>query len=559
MITMPDSASASASLFCLPPTLRHHIYLAAGVPQSDNCQLPVNLNRAPSSLTRCHGLLLTCRAVYHELARMLYSGNFFLVRYTDSRSLDVLGNLRPTSIAFLTQITIHLNVTACADSWLCCEVADSSSCRHREEHNSPLDSSAEAVISAWQTAASYLAAHIKPSSLQLHLICDADGIETATRVLEPLRRFPRLAECDIRLARQPDRDLQNMAQHVATQAMAYPDFGLVFQYFSLPQEIRIQILEYTDLVTPLCEVEWNPERNFYLHYTRKSCPDSLNDYYQGSSRYCHPDLHQSCKFRNCWQYETLSVGCFCRRHHAAFSQRCRCWSPPTSLFLASKRFRQEALSVFFSKNRFIILPSGPDTHIMCEPVASTPTRLEISTFLMNVVPPEALTYLRNVNVIFPPFHGEYLLKSEPGYQDWCQTIDFVSGLLDLPMLTLCVEMEDYLVGPWRDEPAPDFRDKMSKEKGLKTIIYAYFRILAPLLHSKLRQKGLCRFSASAAWPWAHTRAGLRRTRAQIDKDDAEMAKRLTQFVMGKDYDSSSVVWPTRPGMQRWAHIDPYSA
>lgn len=246
--------------------------------------------------------------------------------------------------------------------------------------------------------------------------------------------------------------------------MAHPHFELLFQYFSLPREIRIQILEYTDLVTPLCEVEWNPERNFYLHYTRESCPDSLIDYWQGSSRHCHPTLHQSCKFRNCWQYDPISVGCFCRRHHAAFSQKCRCWSPPPPLFLVSKRFRQEALSVFFAKSRFIILPTGPNTHNICEPVASTPTRLEISTFLKNVVPSEALNYLRTVNIVFPPFHNDYLLKSEPVYRDWCQTIEFVDGLLNLPMLTLYVEieMEDYLFGPWRDEPAPDFRNKMSK-------------------------------------------------------------------------------------------------
>lgn len=35
-----------------------------------------------------------------------------------------------------------------------------------------------------------------------------------------------------------------------------------FRFLDLPKELRPQILTYTDLVTPLCEVEWNPKKGF---------------------------------------------------------------------------------------------------------------------------------------------------------------------------------------------------------------------------------------------------------------------------------------------------------
>lgn len=98
--------------------------------------------------------------------------------------------------------------------------------------------------------------------------------------------------------------------------------------------------------------------------------------------------HFSCQFRNC--HQRLNNGCFCNRYHTAFSTAaiCRCWCPPTSLFLVSKSLRHLAQSVFFSKNRFVIMPTDGVYDIPEE----LPERLEASVFLRNVVPRDMLSW-----------------------------------------------------------------------------------------------------------------------------------------------------------------------
>jgi hypothetical protein len=47
--------------------------------------------------------------------------------------------------------------------------------------------------------------------------------------------------------------------------------------------------------------------------------------------------------------------CLCRRVHSSYSN-CRCWVEPTSLFLVSKHFWGLANEVFFTHNRFVVMP-----------------------------------------------------------------------------------------------------------------------------------------------------------------------------------------------------------
>jgi hypothetical protein len=68
----------------------------------------------------------------------------------------------------------------------------------------------------------------------------------------------------------------------------------------------------------------------------------------------------------------------------------------------------------------------------------TPSRLEASIFLTSTVPPNALRFLRFLEVVFPPFDENYLHLDELAYQDWLRTIDYVSDKLCLPTLTLRV-------------------------------------------------------------------------------------------------------------------------
>jgi len=530
MNSTPSVGTRPATFLSLPPVVRHQIYCDAGLIHDSDIDFNRRVNTTywpPSAdFQISYNLLLTCRTVYTETSYIIYSTNRFFIRYSDGQSLEALRNLTADSVALLTQLTVHLNVTSCEKGQECCEV-----CRGKSsyclKHDKPLGLSSKTILSEWQTTARYITAHIKQSHLSLHFVCDVNELKVAMYVVEPLRNTPTLAECSIRLARQPGPLLRDVAQEVATRAMGYQDrwnhVGSAFRFFDLPQELRLKILGYTDLVTPLCEVEWNPESNFYLHYSTWRCGGPSI----GGFPECSPDLHRACQFRNCWQYEPSNVGCFCRRYHAAFSSKCRCWSPPTSLFLVCKQLSVDAQAVFFARNRFIIVPSGGCTH----PAKSTPTRLEVSIFLRDVVPSNALHFLKFLEVVFPPFYDDYLCPHEPAYQDWLQTIEYVRERLDLPMLTLRIYMADYIL---HGELVADFRSTMTKEQGM-AILKMYARTLGPL--SKLREKGLSRFFADLAYPFAHTRFGLRNPTSVLERS-TELRQRIERLVMGDDYDGT---------------------
>lgn len=162
---------------------------------------------------------------------------------------------------------------------------------------------------------------------------------------------------------------------------------------------------------------------------------------------------------------------------------------------------------------------------------------------MTVVPTQALHFLRHLEVVFPPFHDDYLRPSEPAYRDWLQTIEYVRELLYLPTLTLRVYMADDI---FCGEPVADFRRTITKEQGI-TILKMYARTLAPL--SKLREKGLSQFFAHLAWPFAHTRRSRRNPTFEMEQT-AYMRQRMERLVMGDDYDRT-LLQTREPGNSQW--------
>ncbi|TVY16627.1 hypothetical protein LARI1_G005821 [Lachnellula arida] len=374
---------------------------------------------------------------------------------------------------------------------------------------------------------------MKPSTLRFSLICDSANIETAERVIKPFRTAPNFADFRIRLSLERNGSLQQLANEISMRSMGYryPSSQLPFRYLDLPLEIRFKILEYTDLVTPLRQVEWSSKNKFGIHYSALSCGNEC-----GWKGPCSPIRYPSCQFRNCWRLDQENSGCFCQNHHAAFSSICRCWVPPTSLFLVCRELQQNAEAVFYAKNRFVIVPPLFECY---EPVRSTPDRLDVSKFLRDFVSPEAVGFLKYLDVVFPPFYDDYLGYDEPAYQDWLQTIDHIGNLANLPMLTLRVSMADIDLEP---QYLDEYRTRMSIEKR-NTILKVYHRVLKPLL--KLRGKGLDRltFFVDLILPVAHTP----RFQTQIQENPNYCcAMRTTlrlwgeRMVMGSEYDSEKL-------------------
>jgi hypothetical protein len=185
-------------------------------------------------------------------------------------------------------------------------------------------------------------------------------------------------------------------------------------------------------------------------------------------------------------------------------------------------------------NRFIIVAPSEECH---GPVSSTPERLDISIFLRDFVPSQALSLLKFLDIVFPPFYNDYLGESDPAYQDWLQTINHLGNLATLPVLTLRVHMADIPLFP---EHAPEYRTKLTREES-QTIVKAYERAIKPL--SKLRERGLDRFFADLTLPWGRTAESIKKH--EEDPSSFTVERRglrmwAERLVMGCEYDSTTL-------------------
>lgn len=609
------------TLLRLPPPLRHCIYLYVDVTRHDGCPYTYYLNGRkesrggvvsaldPPPASNFAGLLLACRTLYAEVATLFYSANQFVIFYYPKASLEPLQVLSPTVLASLTSLKIVLSESSCHEptdssnypppccfddldggpgkmSYHCAE-------RHGSLHRPPLlDSSssgvdstssklaAQAILNKWHNAAVYVSTHVDAGRLALSLVCDIDhqheyALEAGKLAVTPLGLFPPLKDCHVRLCKQWNRPLQQLAKSAVLQARANAS-PLPFRVaptkvrsglINLPRELRFLILEYTDLITPWNEVAWCREYPYY-QVRRPPCLQ-----YEGG---CPPHIHHGCQLRQCSDDPDPCrfpppVGCFCRRRHAAFSFTCNCWAPPTSLFLVCRLLYRDAQLVFFSGNRFVVhdvwaTPSRAPSPIQDEPSTSTITRnkecypykrLAASDFLRNVVPADCLAHLRLLEIVFPPYlpHG-WPLDEHPAMVDWRATVVWMRGKIDAPALTIRIVFADFLgevVG----------RRELSQDQGM-WIVRGYQRIIYPF-RVLVRDDGLAGLYVQAAYPWRWTRNTIRFMKLRGNgnwlaeteqwlKEDLERLPGCEAIVDSRNKPEPRVsVW------QRWSDVPMYSA
>ncbi len=379
-------SDSRSSLLGLTPDIRLRLYRYLGLASWDGAPFRFDLrdgrvgetpHYSPPNPIHFHGLLLSCRTIYAEAAALLYSENYFVV-YHYSRTLQLLdlqplAALTDSSLRVLSNLKIVINEAACHratapdyDIKDCCRRGredDSPSylvwCRkrHRHVHQAPLLSDgavpANDVRREWHAAATRVLSLATPGRLDLSLVCDIDprhatALELANSILAPLRRLPRsyLKQCRIRLSDTPDHEFQKLAQDTASHACGLPtpdsqpskktSDAVTTTLMSLPRELRLRILEYTDLVTPRKQVMWSRQDRAYIVYRVRTddnfAPDEL-----------HADLLFDCA-------RGRPEGCFCARRHAAFSSACRCWVPPgPDLFLVCRTLCDEARYVLLEQ------------------------------------------------------------------------------------------------------------------------------------------------------------------------------------------------------------------
>jgi hypothetical protein len=524
-----------------------------------NCQ---NCPEPPESLIRYplgfHGLLLSCRTIYAEAAALLYSSNWFIIRYHQRRSLESLRALTPHALAHLTNLKIVLNQVSCHAQNLgdegcggCCGL--SSSCSGDwvpgHQHDFPLDGTdqlAKRMLAEWQTTVIHLAPHLTPRRLELSLVCDVhpEEAEAARLVVAPLSVLPSLKDCHVRLCEGgKSAELQQLAQETAlrgrgilsTVSPASPAL-LRPRLLHLPREVRLRILEFTDLITPWKEVSWSRVRRGYWV---NQVPCFNREYYMGD---CPPDLHHGCQFIQCALPAVESqptVGCFCRRWHSAFSTGCRCWERPTPLFLVCRTLYQDATFVFYAANKFVVL-DGPFACpvIPWEPRNYPYNTFAVSHFFRDIVPRHCLAHVRSLELVFAPFG--YTPRSSPqddyaALRDWRETVDWMKEKLNLPALTLRLMMAGHARYP------PNGSKEITKAQG-NAVLAGYLRILGPLERlGAASDNGLTRFHAEMVWPWRWTDWAAEKAFSNADGQtwlqgkDRELRVRAERFILGKRY------------------------
>lgn len=430
-----------------------------------------------------YNLLQTCHAIYNDIIPIIYSSNTFVIRRCALGGLGPLHNLGPNTIASLTHLVLYLKPSFEDNGHGCCNSITSI----RESFGN-MSSADNATIEIWQQAVTRLASYVQPHRLSFKFTCDTEDYNTAERLVAPFRQLPQLKSCAIRLGPRPDARLRQLAEETAmysTSRVTTNRFSAPFPFRSLPAELQYKVLCFSDLIAP-CEIVWSPGRGFELLRPQRVC-----------SRF---------------------LGCYCRRYHAAFSQRCKCWEPPSALFLVNRAIRNTALDVFYSRNGFIVIPRNG-----LKPLHSAPPYVEASLFLRNFMPTSAIFHLRSLEIVFPPSEEEYLHFSSFGYQDWVSTLAHLAQHGNLARLTLKIRMPDVILYGF----PPLLRLQIN------LVLKMYIRVLKPLVELR----GLENLYIALAYPLiCGERVGeleRQRRREYITK----LEQYLEQAVMGGSYDS----------------------
>ncbi|KAK5631776.1 hypothetical protein RRF57_007490 [Xylaria bambusicola] len=150
-----------------------------------------------------------------------------------------------------------------------------------------------------------------------------------------------------------------------------PRFGTAapFHFYALPAEVRLQILEHTDLITPTREVRWDPVTGYKVPPSRRTRPG--------------PDA----------------------------------WRTPRALFLVSKAFHADAREIFFKNNRIVVWhhisvvgvgPSPPASLSLLDDYAAT-------MYFTNVLTAESFRHLRHLELLmFISIHSSTAMTMKMG-------------------------------------------------------------------------------------------------------------------------------------------------
>ncbi|KAF7529668.1 hypothetical protein G7054_g9789 [Neopestalotiopsis clavispora] len=522
------------SLLDLPKEVRHSIYETAGLVSGITIRLAPkgthdwDIRPPAESLRFTYNILQTCKAVHDEVKSLICAHNTLVVVYEHVEyGLDLLRRLSPQQCSVLTSVFVQLHF----------EVIDH---EHGESRYSeydeyrpdqPLPPPSSALISSWQMSARHILTNATPQSLNLGIVCETGLSDTTIAVLKPLNDHPGILRgCELQFGHQrQDGAIRAIAWEKAARASGLnPDLrSRPFPLFKLPVEIRRQILEYTDLVTPHKEVYWSVSRGFRIIAGRNRC----------DGEDCPPQLHRTCRFLSCNLMYLPWKPTVCLKTRSGYSTRCQCWVPPRSIFTVSHALYREAVQVLYSCNRVIVVPSKGLR--ACLDHEDRTKRLDVSRFITRHMWSDALRSLREFEIVFPPINHRCVEPSDdPYYLDWCFAVSHLASHTRHGQLKVIVNMttaRSILQGLHllTDRQLP-------LSEGYRSVVLrSHGHLLVPLM--ALRCIGQFFVHVEWAWHWCpeHPSVGCDRgpeIAAEVDSIESHLEK----MVMGNEYDSLAV-------------------
>lgn len=393
---------------------RHHMKIHGSCVHGRDRVQECACQELPTSLLYLH------QTITAEVINIFYSQNEFVLRAHTGADLTCLKSLGVRALAAMTSLLVRLNSWPCPRghailSW------DSSKCATCEKPVSAcdpiLDSSDEAgkdLIQGWHEACRHMSTGITPGKLRLTFICDVANLESATKVTEALVMLPRLKDCNIRLGRKKNLELELLSRTTSALMTNTVQPKSSFPFNRLPPELGLRILSFTDLVSQ------EPYHKFFnrvvINYGRLLNSNTFN----AKATLC------------CSACEDTGKDCCCPSLYASYSSSCRCRIIPFELFLVSKQMYSDASEVFYSQN---IFEFKQDVE-------------EMFAFL-NGIPRPALKQIRQVGFSFT-VGGPLALRGGFTTKSWQKLMRFMKAHFNIPRLSFRITINAYDACFWKD-------------------------------------------------------------------------------------------------------------
>ena len=388
-------------------------------------------------------LLDVCRVVSDEVGYLFYSKNHFNIISVDLGRFSGLVSLKPRVLSWLSSLSISLCLCTCT--------ADTRGSRPRSccTHDVGKDRSKDIGIPGqekllqhavvryqsremkeWKLLCRHLALYITPHQLKLWVEVDAMNldIETAKDFMLAMMQLPVLRESGIYFRHQPYLDeFQELARNTALKltGRSFDALNSPFRFLDLPREIQLHILRYTDLVINK-DIAWCPDSDY--EGPRVFDVSSLvweDDWNTDTEAYRYES-------KCCEKCSDIKGNCFCRSLDGAYSTSCTCWWMPMPIFLVSRQMREDATTIFFSLNNFLILPPLESF----SPGSRHTQPLEILRFFSRFAA-RGRKHLRSVTWMLPELDDMWG-PTERG--EWEQVVDICAEQLSIECLVFTIDM-----------------------------------------------------------------------------------------------------------------------